>query len=310
MTTITKERKAELARIQELNARFIRIGKDLGFVAIVPTEPDMYLARVQFQVGAGVIQFASGVYDMGNERWKRVQVSGFRQRGLKHEYVELYDPAQNGGRLNDPRITLSLEKNDEQIANAVRARLLPQYETIIEAVAVKVAEANAYETLTLTNLKKLMQTEPSEHEARSKEFSIKAEAGEETKYFGWARVAGDSVRLDLSGVTVDQARRVLAILRETPQDNALTRVEVVSVRKMEGAGNLKAFVDIRVGGSLVITQCSIIDGKRGLFVSMPRQLARDGRWRDVVIASDEDVMELYRDAILKAYYEEDGTAQA
>jgi DNA-binding cell septation regulator SpoVG len=80
--------------------------------------------------------------------------------------------------------------------------------------------------------------------------------------------------------------------------------EIVSVRRLEGAGNLKAFVDIRVGGGLVITQCAVMDGKRGLFASLPRQLSRDGRWRDVVIAADDELRAHYQAEILRAYEEE------
>lgn len=80
--------------------------------------------------------------------------------------------------------------------------------------------------------------------------------------------------------------------------------EIVSIRKMDNTGNLKAFVDIRVGGALVITQCAVMDGRRGLFACLPRQLARDGRWRDVVIAADDELRAHYQSEILKAYEEE------
>ena len=80
--------------------------------------------------------------------------------------------------------------------------------------------------------------------------------------------------------------------------------EIVSVRRLEGAGNLKAFVDIRIGGALVITQCAVMDGKRGIFATLPRQLARDGRWRDVVIAVDDELRARYQAEILRAYEEE------
>jgi DNA-binding cell septation regulator SpoVG len=86
--------------------------------------------------------------------------------------------------------------------------------------------------------------------------------------------------------------------------NELYQVEIISVRRLEGAGNLKAFIDIRVGGALVITQCAVMDGgKRGLFASLPRQLARDGRWRDVIICADDDLRAHYQAEILKAYEE-------
>lgn len=84
-------------------------------------------------------------------------------------------------------------------------------------------------------------------------------------------------------------------------DMSLKVVEIISVRKLEGAGKLKAFVDIRVGGSIVITQCAVMDGTRGLYANMPRQLSRDGRWRDVVVVADDKLREVYSDAIVKAY---------
>lgn len=81
------------------------------------------------------------------------------------------------------------------------------------------------------------------------------------------------------------------------------QIEIVSVRKIAGAGNLKAFVDIRVYGVVVITQCAVFDGKRGLFTTLPRQLNREGLWRDVVIVADDKVREEWQEAILKAYEE-------
>lgn len=81
-------------------------------------------------------------------------------------------------------------------------------------------------------------------------------------------------------------------------------IEIVSVRKIEGTGNLKAFVDVRVFGFLVITQCAVMEGRRGLFAVLPRQLARDGKWRDVVICADDEIKSAWCDAILKAYEQE------
>lgn len=84
----------------------------------------------------------------------------------------------------------------------------------------------------------------------------------------------------------------------------LKNIEVVGVRRLEGCGALKAFVDIRIGGVLVITQCAVLDGKRGLFVTMLRQMGRDGRWRDAVMVLDEDLKREWDTAILLAYEKE------
>lgn len=83
--------------------------------------------------------------------------------------------------------------------------------------------------------------------------------------------------------------------------SSLKQCSIVSVHRTEGTGNLKAFVDIRIGGALEIRGCTVMEGKNGIFVSLPRRVGRDGRWSDVVVASDEALKNLYQEEILKAY---------
>jgi len=84
---------------------------------------------------------------------------------------------------------------------------------------------------------------------------------------------------------------------------SLEQVEVISVRKIEGAGDLLAFVDIRIGGVLVITQCAVLSGKNGRprYAILPRRLARDGRWRDVVLSTSLELSKIWEAAIMAAY---------
>lgn len=89
----------------------------------------------------------------------------------------------------------------------------------------------------------------------------------------------------------------------------ITDYEVISIRRIDGAGNLKAFVDVKVG-CFVFTQCSVMEGKRGLMFSLPRQLARDGRWRDTIICTDLKVQESLAEFILNAYNKETENVQA
>ena len=63
-------------------------------------------------------------------------------------------------------------------------------------------------------------------------------------------------------------------------------VEVVDIRKITGDGNLKAFADVRVGDSLVIKGFCVMQGKSGIFVSMPRKASKDGRWFDILEPDD------------------------
>ena len=81
-------------------------------------------------------------------------------------------------------------------------------------------------------------------------------------------------------------------------------VEVVDVRKITGDGNLKAFADVKVGGSLVIKGFSVMQGKGGVFVSMPRKAGKDGRWFDILTPLDEGLKQEFQDKVLEAYDKE------
>ena len=85
------------------------------------------------------------------------------------------------------------------------------------------------------------------------------------------------------------------------QTNEMARIEIISIRRMGGCGNLLAFMDIRIGGALVITQCAIMTGKRGIFATLPRQLARDGHWRDVIVVPDQALLDHYREVMTREY---------
>ena len=77
-------------------------------------------------------------------------------------------------------------------------------------------------------------------------------------------------------------------------------IEVVDIRKITGDGKLKAFADVRVGDSLVIKGFCVMEGKNGIFVSMPRKASKDGRWFDVV-EPDESMKRLLEDKVMESY---------
>ena len=86
--------------------------------------------------------------------------------------------------------------------------------------------------------------------------------------------------------------------------NQLNDCQVISVRPLENSGKLKAFVDIRIGGAIIIEHCAIYDGKNGRFASLPQRVTADGKWRKVVFVADDDLKKHYEETILKAYAEE------
>ena len=51
----------------------------------------------------------------------------------------------------------------------------------------------------------------------------------------------------------------------------------------DGEGSLKAFCDVAVGNLLLIKGVRVVEGRTGLFVSMPRQQNKDGKWYDSIV---------------------------
>ena len=54
------------------------------------------------------------------------------------------------------------------------------------------------------------------------------------------------------------------------------QLAVTRIHKLDGEGATKAFCDISVADSFVIMGLRIVEGKDGLFVSMPREAGKDG----------------------------------
>lgn len=78
-------------------------------------------------------------------------------------------------------------------------------------------------------------------------------------------------------------------------------IEVADIRKIEGDGNLKAFADVKVGDSLIIKGFSVMLGRRGVFVSMPRKAAKDGRWFDILTLTSDELKQEIEEKVLEAY---------
>ena len=90
---------------------------------------------------------------------------------------------------------------------------------------------------------------------------------------------------------------------------AVIDVEVADIRKIVGDGTLKAFADVKFGGDLVVKGFSVVQGKRGVFVSMPRKAGKDGRWFDILTPLSEALKQELEGKVLEAYDKEtDGAA--
>ena len=55
-------------------------------------------------------------------------------------------------------------------------------------------------------------------------------------------------------------------------------VEVLRLHRLGTDSSLKAFADLSFAGVFIVKGFRIVEGKNGLFVGMPREKGKDGRW--------------------------------
>ncbi|OGW77809.1 MAG: hypothetical protein A3I73_00545 [Omnitrophica bacterium RIFCSPLOWO2_02_FULL_45_16] len=79
------------------------------------------------------------------------------------------------------------------------------------------------------------------------------------------------------------------------------KLEVVRLHKLDGTGSTKAFCDLSILGSFVVKGLRVVEGEKGLFVSMPREEGRDGKWYNTVIPLKREVKDEIEKLVLEAY---------
>ena len=81
-------------------------------------------------------------------------------------------------------------------------------------------------------------------------------------------------------------------------------VEVLKLRRLTGDSSLKAFVDLSFAGVFIVKSLRVVEGKNGLFVGMPREKGKDGRWYNTAYPMTKEFKELLNEIVLDAYENE------
>ena len=81
----------------------------------------------------------------------------------------------------------------------------------------------------------------------------------------------------------------------------MMKIEVSRIHKLDGTGATRAFADITIEDSISILGLRIVEGKDGLFVTMPREEGRDGKWYSVVVPLKREIKDEIEKIVLEAY---------
>ena len=79
------------------------------------------------------------------------------------------------------------------------------------------------------------------------------------------------------------------------------KLQVNRIHRFEGEGPLKAFVDVSIDGKILIKGVRVVGGNKGIFVSMPQERGKDGKWYDQVQLLDDGIKRQMTETVLEAY---------
>lgn len=82
-----------------------------------------------------------------------------------------------------------------------------------------------------------------------------------------------------------------------------TEMEVVRLRRFDDEeSKLKAFVDVAISG-FIVKGLRLVEGQKGLFLGMPQEQGKDGRWYSSFYPKSPEVLEALTEVVLAAYQE-------
>ncbi len=90
-------------------------------------------------------------------------------------------------------------------------------------------------------------------------------------------------------------------------DTGATELAVKRLVRFDGGSSLKAYVDVEIRNWFLIKGVRVVQGRNGLFVSMPRQQGKNGQWYDSVIALSKDAKTHLSRVVLDSYQEQSDT---
>jgi stage V sporulation protein G len=77
-------------------------------------------------------------------------------------------------------------------------------------------------------------------------------------------------------------------------------VEVVRLYRFEGESKVKAFADVAIG-DFIVKGLKLVEGEKGLFLSMPQEKSKDGKWYNSFYPTTKEAKHKLQETVLAAY---------
>lgn len=85
----------------------------------------------------------------------------------------------------------------------------------------------------------------------------------------------------------------------------MAEITEVRIYKAKGNGSVKAYASVSFDNEFVVKGLKIVEGEKGLWVSMPSRKMRDGSFQDIFHPVSREARDKIVDAVLKAYREQE-----
>lgn len=79
------------------------------------------------------------------------------------------------------------------------------------------------------------------------------------------------------------------------------KITEVRVYPAKDSGKLKAYATIVFDNDFIVRDLKVIEGEKGLFVSMPSRRRKDGTFRDIVHPLNSQTRKMIEDTIVAEY---------
>ena len=76
---------------------------------------------------------------------------------------------------------------------------------------------------------------------------------------------------------------------------------IMKIHRLPEGKMIKAFVDLAINNVLLIRGLRVVEGKNGLFVSMPREKSKNDVWYDRIRCLSPDVEQVLNKTVIEAY---------
>ena len=77
--------------------------------------------------------------------------------------------------------------------------------------------------------------------------------------------------------------------------------EVKRITRLNGQSSVKAFCDVSINGSFLLKGIKVVEGKKGVFVSMPREQGKNGQWYDTIAPLTKEARARLSEIVMGAY---------